>query len=58
MLLDEPFTGLDEDTHRRAIAFIRAHANGRAIVLSTHDPRDAEAIGAHVLTVGRSRVGA
>lgn len=58
VLLDEPFTGLDEDTHRRAIAFIRAHANGRAIVLSTHDPRDAEALGAHVLTVGRSRVGA
>ncbi len=52
VLLDEPFTGLDERTHRRALAFVRAHLGDRALLISTHDADDARALGAQILNVG------
>ena len=51
ILLDEPFTGLDVATHQRALAFIRRHQGARAIVMATHDPKDATALGARVLSL-------
>lgn len=38
VLMDEPFTGLDEDTTQNVIAFIFRHLDGRTLLLSTHQP--------------------
>ena len=52
VLLDEPFTGLDDRAHEHAAACIRAHLAGRALVLSTHDAADAARLDARVLHLG------
>lgn len=36
VLMDEPFTGLDEDTLQRTADFILAQRKGRTLLLSTH----------------------
>lgn len=38
VVMDEPFTGLDEETVQTVIAFIFRHLHGRTLVLSTHQP--------------------
>lgn len=50
-LLDEPFTGLDEGARDLALTFLDRHRGDRAIVLSTHNPRDAERLGARILRI-------
>ncbi|MGN0245643.1 MAG: ATP-binding cassette domain-containing protein [Lachnospiraceae bacterium] len=44
-LLDEPFTGMDEETKDRAIAFIKKYQNGRTLLIATHDEKDCERLG-------------
>lgn len=44
-LLDEPFTGMDEETKDKAIAFIKKHQNGRTLLIATHDEKDCERLG-------------
>ena len=41
LLLDEPFTGLDEENRKKAADCIRKYANGRMVLISTHDGEDA-----------------
>lgn len=48
LLLDEPFKGLDGELRRRLAALILERASGAAILLSTHDAREAELLGADV----------
>ena len=36
VLMDEPFTGLDEETLRNTVDFILANRKGRTLLLSTH----------------------
>ncbi len=36
ILLDEPFTGMDAETKRRAEAYIREKQNGRTLIIATH----------------------
>jgi len=57
LLLDEPFTALDD----RAIAVLQslladAHANGRTIVLSTHQLREALELATHVALIQRGQL--
>lgn len=52
LVLDEPFAGLDEQTRRRACAFITRNLGGRALLVATHDPRDARLLQAAVITLG------
>jgi heme exporter protein A len=57
ILFDEPFTALDD----RAIAVLQsllaeAHANGRTIVLSTHQLREALEIATHVALIRRGQL--
>lgn len=49
LALDEPFTGLDEENRKKAIAVIRAEAEFRPVLLITHEPQDAAALNAKIL---------
>ena len=48
LLLDEPFRALDAALRVRVIACIAAETQGRTLVLATHDPADADALGCTV----------
>ena len=39
VILDEPFTGLDNESRSNTIAFIRKHLNGRLLIVTSHDER-------------------
>jgi NitT/TauT family transport system ATP-binding protein len=49
LLLDEPFAGLDEASWREAAVRITADDPGRLIVLVTHQPEQAQAMGATLI---------
>lgn len=49
MLLDEPFTGLDEQNRERAARFLLHHARGRVLFAVTHDPAEARLLDAQIL---------
>ncbi len=38
VVMDEPFTGLDEQTVQTVVTFIFRHLRGRTLILSTHQP--------------------
>ena len=44
LLLDEPFTGLDEDTKQQTMEETRRRCQGRSVLLVTHDPTEAAAM--------------
>ena len=48
LVLDEPFTGLDEAAKRNAIELVSREAKGRMLLLATHDLAEAEALGAEI----------
>lgn len=45
LLLDEPFVSLDDETRRRAAAVIKEQAEGKTILLFTHDENDIKLLG-------------
>lgn len=45
VILDEPFTGLDEDTKDLAIKLIKEMSAGSTVVVVTHDEEDAKKLG-------------
>lgn len=49
LLLDEPFSGLDEVNHEKVLRWILQNRNGRLLVITTHDEADAEKLGASVI---------
>ncbi len=49
LLLDEPFTGLDDDTKKSVLALLRTQTQGKTVILITHNAADAEALGAAVV---------
>lgn len=46
LLLDEPFSGLDEENKKRAAAYLLENQRGRTVVVATHDETDVELLGA------------
>lgn len=40
LALDEPFAGLDGETHARSLACVRRAAEEKPVLLATHDPSD------------------
>lgn len=48
LLLDEPFTGLDEDNKKRVVSVIKEYQNERILIVSTHHKEDAEILNAKV----------
>ena len=49
LLLDEPFTGLDEANRRRAAALIHRQSAGKTLICATHNEADAALLGAELL---------
>lgn len=49
LVLDEPFKGLDDKTKETVAEVILANAFDKTLLVSTHDVRDAELLGADVL---------
>lgn len=52
LLLDEPFTGLDEETKLLILPLIREAASTRPVVLVTHIVAEAEALDAAIIPLG------
>lgn len=51
LILDEPFTGLDEATKKQAIRFIEIWQKGRPLLFSTHNSEDVLLLQAQLLPV-------
>lgn len=49
LLMDEPFTGLDEETRGEVIRFLKPLVSKKVLLISTHQAEDAEALGAAVI---------
>ena len=49
IFLDEPFKGLDEDTRRTAMDYLKETCAGKSLVVVTHEPAEAEYLGGNVL---------
>ena len=47
LLMDEPFQGLDEISRKQAAQCILNHQEGRAVLVISHEPKDAELLKAH-----------
>ncbi|MDE7060730.1 MAG: ABC transporter ATP-binding protein [Lachnospiraceae bacterium] len=56
LLLDEPFTGLDATTKMRAAEYLKSRAEGRTVIMVTHDLQEAIQIGARVVMVENKKV--
>ncbi len=48
VILDEPFTGIDVDAKPKLLDYVRERAEGRTVLLVTHDRAEAKALGARV----------
>jgi thiamine transport system ATP-binding protein len=53
MLLDEPFSALDEETRDEMAALVRrlARERGLAVLVVSHDPADARRLGSRAITL-------
>ena len=51
LLMDEPFQGLDEESRKKAAQCILEHQEGRALLVISHEPKDAERLKARSITL-------
>lgn len=51
LLMDEPFTGLDDETRQTVIHYILEKTSGKLVLLSTHQEQDVKALGAQLLNL-------
>ncbi|MEM6616229.1 MAG: ATP-binding cassette domain-containing protein [Pseudomonadota bacterium] len=57
LLLDEPFNGLDDETREVMHSLVgQAAADGKCVILVTHDRADAEALNSRILHVNDGRL--
>ena len=52
LLLDEPFTGMDPESMKKAAALVKARCQDRNVLLATHDREAIEALGWEVIELG------
>ena len=52
LLLDEPFTGMDPETMKKAAALLKARCQDRNVLLATHDREAIEALRWEVIELG------
>ena len=51
LLMDEPFTGLDEEMRRHVIAYIRKMRGQRFLLLTTHQAEEAQLLNGQIITL-------
>ncbi len=51
LLMDEPFTGLDEGTKDEVIRFLQEYRKGRFLLISTHQKEDVDKLGGVLITL-------
>lgn len=51
LLMDEPFTGMDEELKHNVISYIKEKQNGRLLILSTHQDEDVELTGGELVRI-------
>ncbi|MEM9734046.1 MAG: ATP-binding cassette domain-containing protein [Pseudomonadota bacterium] len=58
LLLDEPFTGLDDDTRHRMLPLVKAMAEDhrRCVLMVTHDRQDAQMIADRLMVMDNHRL--
>ena len=49
LLLDEPFSAVDEETKKQLIALIKQYGETHSVMIVTHDRAEAEALDAKIL---------
>lgn len=54
LILDEPFTGLDIHSKEEAVNLILKHLEQRTLIVSTHNPSDAQELGASVFSLDKT----
>ena len=54
LFLDEAFKGLDQETRRTTIEYIRSHTRGKTVINVTHDPKDAMQMGGKVIEMEKT----
>ena len=54
LIMDEPFTGMDEGLKHSVIAYIRKKKDGRILILSTHQEEDVALIGGELVRISSS----
>ena len=57
ILMDEPFTGLDEDTKQTVVDYIKEKSAGRLLLVSTHQEEDVAALGGTLITLAACQDG-
>ena len=45
LFLDEPFEGLDSETRKKTIAYVRSRTRGKTVLIVTHVPQELEMLG-------------
>ena len=51
LLMDEPFTGLDDEVKELVIKYIKNRTAGKTVLLVTHDKSEADAMGCQVISL-------
>ena len=51
LLMDEPFTGLDDEVKNIVINYIKSRTAKKTVLLVTHDKNEADALGGSVITL-------
>lgn len=51
LLMDEPFTGLDDDTKENVIAYIKKKTAHKTVLVVTHDKTEAASLGNNIITL-------
>ncbi len=51
IILDEPFRGLDEALKLRVIDYIKERTKKKSVIIVTHEKKDVELLGAHLVTM-------
>lgn len=49
ILMDEPFTGLDDETRQNVIQYVKEKTTGKLLIVSTHQEEDVAALGGTLL---------
>ena len=51
LFMDEPFKGLDIETKKKVMEYVKNECLGKTVVFVTHDPEEAKEMGAEILVL-------